>query len=300
MIKRIVVINYLGEIVEMSLTNPEPSGFVVANISGLNPPKANINISDSSQLDGGYLTSTHVGARNIVFTLKFLPHSTIEECRLISYRLFPVKTNVTLLFETDHRTVQIAGVVEANDAEIFAKSTATKVSILCPRPYFQQVSKGYTSFGVVNPYFEFEFSNESLSEKLIEIGTYSTINAINIIYTGDVDTGGIFTIRFTGPCGDIIFSDGRGSFMNVKATKIQEKTGTAIGAGDQIVIDTISGEKGIYLVRNGATQNIFYCIDRYFEWMIFRPGVNTISYTATSGLANAHISVEYPIYYQGI
>lgn len=300
MIKRIAVMNYLDEYINLSLTNPEDSGFVVAGVSGLTPPKANINVADASQIDGGYLTSTHVGSRNIVLTLKFLPHKTIEECRLISYRIFPIKSNVTVIVETDNRLVQIAGVVEANEAEIFSSNCATRISIICPRPYFQQIGYGIASFGIVQPLFEFAFSNESLESPTIEISTETRTHSLNIVYSGDVDTGGLFALDFSGSCEDIVISDGRGTFMNIKTSMIETKTGTALGAGDRILINTIPGEKKITLVRNGISIPIFYCIDRYFEWMTIKPGNNTITYTARTGVDNIQIGVEYPIYYQGV
>ena len=300
MIQRIVVINYLGEMMELSLTNPEESGFIITNISGLNPPKTNVTVSESAQIDGGYLTSTHVNSRNIVFTLRFTPNKTIEECRLISYRLFPVKTNTTLLFETENRAVQINGVIESNEAELFSKNSATRISIVCPSPFFQSVGQNIATFGSTEPLFEFEFGNESLEEPLIEMSTRTYSHAMNVVYSGDVDTGGIFTIDFLGLCEGLIITDGRGHYMNIDTSKVAEHTGTAIGPGDRILINTLRGEKGIYLVRNGVSSSAFYCIDRYFEWLYFQPGNNTISYTASTGVDNIIIQVTHPIYYQGI
>ena len=51
MIKSITVINPKGESLELDLFHPEKSGLIVKSITGLGPPKANINSTELARAD---------------------------------------------------------------------------------------------------------------------------------------------------------------------------------------------------------------------------------------------------------
>src|SRR5688572_25789928 len=126
-----MVINHLGESLILTLRKPRESGFRVHDIKGLGPVKADIHTSSISTLDGVIYNSAQLGGRNIVLELGFLGAPTIEETRLKSYKCFPIKQNVTLIFETDTRTALTHGYVETNEPTIFGKETGTQISIVC-------------------------------------------------------------------------------------------------------------------------------------------------------------------------
>ena len=136
MIKKIKVTNYLGEQLLLDLKNPQSSGMFISNIEGLGPVKSEVNIAEASTTDGGQFSSARLNVRNIVITLGFLLAPTVEEVRIKSYKYFPVKKKIKLLFETDTRTLEIMGYVESNEPVIFAKQQTAQISILCPDPYF--------------------------------------------------------------------------------------------------------------------------------------------------------------------
>ena len=52
MIKRVTVVNHLGESLKLDLTSPEKSGFIVKSIEGLGPVKATVNTTKMSTTDG--------------------------------------------------------------------------------------------------------------------------------------------------------------------------------------------------------------------------------------------------------
>ena len=54
MIKSVTVTNPAGDSLKLEMSRPETSGFYIQNIEGLGPSKANINISESATVDGGY------------------------------------------------------------------------------------------------------------------------------------------------------------------------------------------------------------------------------------------------------
>ena len=130
MIRSVTVINHLGEPLKMELGRPELSGFLIKEITGLGPPKANINSTENSTDDGSVFNSARLDARNIVLTMVLYPTPTIEDTRQLSYKYFPIKKPLTLVFETDNRVCEISGYVESNTPDIFSKQESIQVSII--------------------------------------------------------------------------------------------------------------------------------------------------------------------------
>jgi hypothetical protein len=198
MIKSITATNYLGESIKMELRFPEKSGFLIQDITGLGPSKATINSTELSTSDGSLFNSARTNARNIVLMLKLFEKPTIEITRQNSYKYFPIKKRVKLLIETDTRTCEIYGYVESNDPIIFDKSQTAQISIICPDPYFYSVGIKTTIFSGIEPEFVFPFSNESISDNLIETGQVIINQEQTIYYTGDEEIGVLIYIHALG------------------------------------------------------------------------------------------------------
>lgn len=60
-----------------------------------------INSTENSTDDGSVFNSARLDARNIVLTMILYPTPTIEDTRQLSYKYFPIKKPLTLVFETD-------------------------------------------------------------------------------------------------------------------------------------------------------------------------------------------------------
>lgn len=301
MIHSITVTNYRGDSLEMVLAEPEKSGFAITNITGLGPGKATINSTEISTTDGALFNSARLSARNIVISLRYLWKDSIEDARQLTYRYFPIKQKVTLLFKTDNREAEIEGYVESNEPNIFSDAEGADISIICPDPFFYSRESQTTVFSGVEPMFEFPFSNESLFEPLLEMG--SIVNATDkvVIYDGDAETGVMITIHAVGEATNItIYNIGTREQMKIDTTKLQTYTGSGIKAGDDIIINTIPGEKSIQLLREGVTTNILNCLDRNSDWFKLAKGDNVFAYTAESGGSNLQFSIESSVVYEGI
>lgn len=164
MLKSVTVINHLGESLKIEMRRPTTSGFYIKKIEGIGPVKANINITERTTIDGGRYNSAHANSRNIVITLGFLFAHNIESVRHRSYKYFPLKKRISLIFETDTRTCETYGYVESNEPDIFSKDEGCQISIICPDSYFYSSgdgSKTVTLFSGTEPMFEFPFSIES-------------------------------------------------------------------------------------------------------------------------------------------
>lgn len=162
MINTVKVTNYLGDAITISLANPSSSGFAVSSITGLGPVKANINTTEVATNDGSIYNSARLDPRNIVLDIIFYG-SDIETLRQKTYKYFPIKKQLTLEFETDNRTATINGYVESNEPNIFTRSENTRISIVCPDPYFYSVTEDnqVTVFSGITPEFEFEWENNA-------------------------------------------------------------------------------------------------------------------------------------------
>lgn len=304
MIKSLTIENHLGESINIELENPEKSGFFISKIEGLGPPKAIINTSDMATNDGSLFNSSRVGQRNIVLTLGFLSKPTIEYVRQLTYKYFPIKKQIRFQIETDNRICETYGNVESNEPIFFSSMTGTVISIICPDPYFYSTGEdGVTvsTFYAQDPLFEFEFSNESLTENLIEFGNIISVPEQTIYYEGDADTGIRMYLHALGAVENItIHNTQTRKSMRIDTDKLASLTGFGFGAGDTIIISTIKGAKSIYLLREGNYINILNCLDRNSEWFQLSKGDNVFAYEVESGFTNLEFRIENQTLYEGV
>lgn len=304
MIKSVTITNHLGESIKLDLFNPEESGFIIKSIEGLGPVKANINFKELATNDGSIDNSARLSSRNIVMSLQFMESPTIEETRLKSYKYFPIKRNIKFLIETDNRICETIGRVETNVPTIFSNAEGCQISILCPNPYFYSAGENGTNqtiFYGTEPLFEFPFSNESLTEDLIEFGSIENRTEGTIYYDGDTEIGITIQIHAVGEAeGLVIYNTKTREIMRINDDKLKSLMGSGIQAGDEITITTSRGEKGIYMLRSGVTTNILNSLEKPIKWFQLSKGDNTFAYTASAGLTNLQFRIENKVIYEGV
>lgn len=304
MIKSVTITNHLDESIKLDLFNPEESGFIIKSIEGLGPVKANINFKELATNDGSIDNSARLSSRNIVMSLQFMESPTIEETRLKSYKYFPIKRNIKFLIETDSRICETIGRVETNVPTIFSNSEGCQISILCSNPYFYSAGENGTNqtiFYGTEPLFEFPFSNESLTEDLIEFGSIENRTEGTIYYDGDAEIGITIQIHAVGEAeGLVIYNTKTREIMRINDDKLKSLMGSGIQAGDEITITTSRGEKGIYMLRSGVTTNILNSLEKPIKWFQLSKGDNTFAYTASAGLTNLQFRIENKVIYEGV
>ncbi|MDO4292059.1 MAG: phage tail family protein [Eubacteriales bacterium] len=306
MIKKIVITNYLGNSLELDLSRPEKSGFAIKSIDGLGPAKGNVNMTEISTNDGSQFNSARLSNRNLVFNLMFVETDTetIEDIRQKSYRYFPVKKRLTITVKTDNRTLETSGYVESNEPDIFSETEGCQISIVCGNPYFYSAGEdgtNETDFYGVTPAFEFPFSNESLVEPLLEMGIIEIRSENVVTYEGDADIGITITIHAVGEATNItIYNIGTREEMFIDTEKFAAIVGSGIQFGDDIIITTIRGEKGIVLLRDGVTTNILNCLGKGSTWFSLTKGDNLFAYTAETGGINLQFKIVNRVIYEGV
>lgn len=228
MIKSVTVTNHLGDSVKLELTRPEKSGFVIKNIEGLGPVKANINTTKLASGDGAIYNSAYADQRDIVISLLFLQigNETIEDIRHKSYKYFPIKKKVQLVIETDRRTVKTEGYVEANEPNIFSANEGCSITIACPDPYLYSLEMNEVTFSGVEPMFEFPFENDSMTEPLLNFGEIKKKSEEVVYYEGDLEVGMTINIHALGEVSDLkIYNVGTGESMVLSSHRIGVMTG---------------------------------------------------------------------------
>lgn len=302
MIRSVTVTNHNNESITLELFHPERSGIIINNIEGLGPPDATINSNEVATIDGGIFTSARLGQRNIVFTLTPMFRPTIEDTRLEIYRYFPIKKNVHLDFVMDRRHAECDGYVESNTPTIFTDNETIQVSVICPDPYFYEIGEEQIAFAGTLPLFEFPFSNESLTEPLLEFGEIRQDNRAVLRYMGDVDTGIHITIHVMEQSAEqiTIWNVDTRERIKIDTAKVQRLTGVTFSQGDDIEINTKIGEKYVRLLHNGKYWNIISCVNKDADWFQITAGNNTFTFTATSGENNLKVTFQYRNAYGGI
>src|SRR5574344_283600 len=299
MIKSFTVTNYLGDSIQLVLGEPEKSGFLIKSVSGLGPSRGNLNTTEVSTNDGSIFNSARLNQRNIVFNLAFVISSvgeSIETVRQKSYKYFPIKKKLTILIETDNRTVRTTGYVESNEPDIFSSQEGAQISIICPDPYFYSTendSTGATVFSGIEFLFEIRFSNEYANTALIEFGSIENKTENVITYDGDTEVGVTIHVHAIGAATNIaIYNTGTREVMTIDTDKLQTLTGAAFGSGDDIVICTVKGEKSITLIRSGVSTNILNCLDKDSSWFSLAKGDNVFAFTADTGTINLQFWID--------
>lgn len=301
MIQSIKITNPLNESLELILSEPDKSGFIIRSVEGLGPVKADVHMTELATLDGSMDNSARLGTRNIVFSLLFLGTPTIEDTRLKSYRYFPIKQNVTIEITTDNRKCYTIGRVESNTPNIFDRDEGCQISIICPNSYFMASENTSIDFYSQEPLFEFPFENNSLTSKLIEFGNIQRNMAYSIFYTGDADTGFVMEIHSIGNVNGIgVYRFDSNEKMIISDTKLKKITGDTIRSGDTIYINTNKGSKSIHLLKNGVYYNILNALEAPISWFQIRRGDNGFTIATDSGSEYLQYRVDYNILYEGV
>ncbi len=310
MIKSIQVINYRNESLTIDIFNPDESGFYIKSIEGLGPSKANILTSEVSTADGSNFNFARIAQRNVVINLGFWQNNgeLIEYLRQKTYKYFPLKKPLDLIITTDKRVSKLTGYVESNEPDIFSENESCTISILCVDPYLYSMGgkNGIYEykFSGIEPMFQFPFSNESLSEPLLNMGEIVKLKERNIPYGGDEEIGVVMQIHALGGCSGLIIYNilpgGDFTYFGIDSTKLQALTGQGIKAGDTITIDTRSRHKTMKLMRDGVEYNVINAKAKGSTWFMLAKGDNLFVYDAESGFENIQFVVQHKLAYEGI
>lgn len=279
----LIVENERGE--QLTLTSCDVCD--VLRVDGLNPPPANINLSETANIDGASFKSSRISTRNIVILLNV--KTPIEANRQQLYKFFRSKRWCRLYYTNDSRDVYIDGYVETFENDQFTNLQKPQISIICPKPFFKNRTENTVEFSETSDLFEFPFS---IADEGAEMGIIEKV-VTRLIDAGEVETGAIISLV-------------AGSDQILNPTIYNRTNQTYFGLnvdmseGDLITICTIKGEKAVTLLRGGVTTNIIDKMSDGSTWLEFEPGENEISYGADVGASNLKVSLTITQLYEGV
>ena len=275
--------NAKNEIFELT---HDSKNYSVISVQGLAPPQTVVNTSTGGLIDGAFFNSARLQQRNIVITIVI--NGDIETNRQRLYKIFNLKKPCKIFFQNEKRNVQIEGYVETAECNLFTQREQMQISIVCPRPYFEDLNVIHTELAQIMREFEFPFD---ISEP-IPFSEVVENPVCTITNYGDVECGVIITATITG------------SVMGLKIynTTAQKYIGfdTSFSSGDKITINTLSGQLGATLLRAGTTTNLLNLLSAGSEWLKLDLGDNDFTFSTISGSENVQIEIISTALYGGV
>lgn len=275
MISSIEVRNAQGGLLTLTLDDPS-TGFLIEDIGGLGPVKANLVSSGFAGVDGEEYQSGRREARDIVFKINLEPDyvtQSVFSLRQTLYDFFMPKEEVFLTFNLTSggaSEVTINGRTETFDPDIFTAEPSVTISVRCFKPNF-------------------------LDPTLVTVNDNTVSTTVNtaLVYPGSVETGFEFTLNVNRTLTEFsIYStppDGRLRTLDFAA---------ALQDLDVLKISTVSGSKGVWLTRAGIETSLLYAISPQSDWVTLFKGTNSLRAYAVG--AAIPYTIKYTSKYGGL
>lgn len=282
--------NAAGELFDLT---HDCRNYRLIHVSGLTPPKANINTSTAGTLDGAFYNSARLDQRNIVLTVVL--EGDIEANRQRLYRIFPIKSECTVFYKSRNMDVRIDGYVELVDGDLFSKREQMQISILCPRPYWTTL--GLVAYELSTTMAEFEFPFCIEESPGVSISEYSQNPTISIYNGGSVPCGFKAYVEIAAGSAGV---QEVALFNLTTQKKIQLKANHTLQAGDVLYISTVPGELRFYLFRNVEKINYINYMTADSEFFALALGENLLYFTCTGDMDDVHIDINPELLFAGV
>lgn len=263
------------------LTFAQNSPFTIAEIQGLNPPKAIINTSQISLIDGAKFNSSKLQPRhiNVAFAIEY----EAAKNRIEVYKVLKSKQWVKLTYNGQFRQVWIEGYIDSIDISYFKMKQIVTCGILCPSPYFKEAEEIVTSLLNVISSFHFPFSSTATPQ--LVFGYINNDLGIFVENNGDVDCGMQIVLYASAAVSNPkIFNYVTREYIGLNYT---------MQAADQITIDTTQGNKTVTLLRNGVESNIFNSVIQGSTWLQLAANGSTFVYEVAEGSFAGDLAVTF-------
>jgi len=273
--------------VSMRFTERDLTPFILVSADGIYDAINNVHVSENTMIDGAQYQGSTAKFRNIVLTLK--DDGNFPEDRNSLNQLF--KDNEVGLLEISENGQNVRVIDYYVES---MKSTGTfgvryhTISLICPDPFFYDPNDTtvYMASWVSN--FEFEFEDEGEG---FEFGYQSAERIQNIVNDYAEDNIGM-TIRIS--CS--------GAVVNPSIIRVESDTHITVGStakpletqvGDVVTITTGTGNKHVYLTREGTTTEINEYLTEDSDFIQLMRGNNNIGYSADSGEEYMTVGISY-------
>lgn len=257
-------------------------------VAGIESANLEAVMSEYAAMDGGYIDAVRVPPRHISVLFAVDERKQTEELRKKLIAFFSPRKQGTLIVERANRSRKIRFYLgeqpEFVQDNIINDRLHVRVNMICPDPYFEDVTPTTVNFMKQLPLLTFPFN--SLAGVGITAGVLEITDTATLVNNGDMPVGIICDITANG-----------GTVTNPKITMNGQyvRVIKTMAIGDTIQIDTNKGKKNIYF--NGESQFIF---DRQSIFFQLPVGENTIVISADAGIKDAKASFTYSFKYLGV
>lgn len=257
-------------------------------VNGIESTDLEAVYSEYASMDGGYMQSIKIPPRNITLLFSVSKKDQSEDIRKKLIAFFSPHKEGTLIVDRANVRRKIKFYLkerpEFRQDNIIDDRIHVYVSMICPDPYFEDVTPTTVNFMKPLPLLTFPFN--SLAGVGITAGVLEITDTTTLVNNGDMPVGIICDITANG-----------GTVTNPKITMNGQyvRVIKTMAIGDTIQIDTNKGQKNIYF--NGESQFIFDRKSIFFQLPV---GENTIVISADAGIKDAKASFTYSFKYLGV
>lgn len=259
----------------------ENEHFVVSNIDGMTAAAVSVASNTVYSLDGDRITNMQTQPRQIVIDLRIKQSVSVEAAREYVLRYVKPKQEVTLRLTYDlsggEQSKAISGRVSAITLPRFTSQAVMQISIYCPQPYWEDAAfiTQYISDILDAHRFAITWSEP------LPMGVYNLTRTREIVNNGDAAVGMIVTITAQGDVvNPALYNNLTGEHIGII---------DALEAGDEIVINTIRGQKAI--TKNG--ENVLSKLRAGSAWLQLDVGSNILLVDADSGADSMYFALTF-------
>lgn len=267
------------------------SSYQILKIEGLTPPAAEIHTIVSANAHGSTYKAAKIEPRNLVLQIK--PCGNIEENRLRLYEYFATSDWCKIYFRNSKRSVAIEGYTETIESDLFTNNQVLQISILCPEPFFKDVSESVRDISKEQAIFEFPF--EVPIQELIEFSAFNRDRFTCVVNYGEADTG--MTVEIENISSGTLPIPVIRNYITGESLIINGH----FNVGEKIVINTNIGQKSIIKISNkGVESNILNEFNLNSTWLQLRKGANHFTYDYNGYDKFYKINIRYLSTYLGV
>lgn len=249
MLSKVEITNSRGNVLSLPMQEDD-GGYQIANIDGLDPVKASLVSTSYSGTDGENFQSAKLPARNIKFEIDLDPDfnpKTYTDLRRDLYTYFMPKSRISMRYYlTSGLYLDIVGIVEEFSSPVFEEDPTVNISIMSYQPDFVDV-------------------------RMVTLEGHTVDTLINTVidYPGTVQSGTVLTLHVNRSVSEfsIYNADEGGNLYQL------DFTGNLI-SGDELVISSLRGNKGITLTRATVSSSFLYGRSPQSSWIQLMEGLN--------------------------
>lgn len=254
--------------------------FICSDVDGMTVVDVSVASNTVYSKDGDTITNMQAQPREIVIDLTIKPDVDVEAARAYIMQYIKPKQPATLLMRynrNDEQSKAITGRVSRIEMPRFSDSIVAQITLYCSQPYWEDaefIIKNISNF--INMHqFAIAWSEPQ------PMGAYDTTRTKEFVNRGDASVGMIVTITAHGSVTNpALYNNATGAYIGLTDT---------LAAGDEVVINTIKGQKSI--TKNGV--NVLSKLRAGSAWLQLDVGSNVFLIDADKGAGEMYFTIVF-------